>query len=54
MAVIINDLEVVVDAEETRPEAPDRPAAAPPPLRPEDLHDIVERQRRLLTRVLAH
>jgi hypothetical protein len=55
VAVIINDLEVVVDAEEARaPEEAERREEAAPPLRPEDINDIVERRLRLLTRVLAH
>ena len=54
MAVIINDLEVVVGAEEPRaPEDAARGEAAPA-LRPEDINDIVERHLRLLTRVRAH
>lgn len=54
MAVIINDLEVVVGAEEPRPPEEAERAEAAPSLRPEDINDIVERQVRLLTRVLAH
>lgn len=54
MPVIINDLEVVVDADALpEEESRDRPAPAPM-LRPEDIHDIVARQARMLVRVLAH
>jgi hypothetical protein len=52
--VIINELEVVVDAEEPRAqEATGRPAPAPK-LRPEDISDLAERRARTLARVLAH
>jgi hypothetical protein len=54
VAVIINELEVVVDAQEPRPSDQAERTEAPPPLRPEDINDILERQLRLLTRVLAH
>jgi hypothetical protein len=52
--VIINDLEVVVDAEApVAPENPERRGSAPL-VRPEDIQDIVERQARAMARVLAH
>jgi hypothetical protein len=54
VAVIINELEVVVDAPEPRPPDEAERSEAAPPLRPEDVNDILERQVRLLTRVLAH
>lgn len=54
MPVIINDLEVVVDAEPPRDqENADRQTPAQT-LRAEDINDIVERQARMLARVLAH
>jgi hypothetical protein len=54
VAVIINELEVVVGSEEPPALEPNERPAAEPPLRPEDINDVVERHLHLLTRVLAH
>ena len=57
MAVIINELEIVVDTPEA--EAPDTDATARPApkaagVEPQDLIDFLERRARLSERLLAH
>ncbi len=56
MAVIINELEIVVESrEEPAAEAPQpHPAAAAPPLAPLDLSDVLDRRTRMDARTLAH
>ena len=60
MAVIINELEVVVEAPESEAAAPG-PAEAPPPLEgtlaaltPMDLVDLLEHRRHIELRLWAH
>jgi hypothetical protein len=58
MAVIINELEIVVEPPEA--EGPDaaaaaeRPAPRPASVEPQDLIDFLERRSRLSERLLAH
>ena len=57
MAVIINELEVVVDGAQPAPQAAGQPApsaASPPPMGAVDLADIEERLQLYRLRVLAH
>jgi hypothetical protein len=57
MAVIINELEIVVEPPEEQPPdaaAPEGAAMAPARIEPMDLADFLERRARLMHRVVAH
>jgi hypothetical protein len=54
MAVIINELEVILEAPPAPAGAPVTPAAATPVLRPSDIGDILARRERERLRLYAH
>jgi hypothetical protein len=55
MAVIINEMEVVLETPKRPGVDPERlPAPSTAPLRPLDLHAVLERQMQKEARILAH
>ena len=54
MAVIINEVEVILERTPDTSQADPRAVPAAPPLRPVDFADIVERHVRLAQRLHAH
>lgn len=55
MAVIINELEVVLDPEKGAPQpGAQMPPAEKPPFRPLDLTTVLDREQRNQLRLLAH
>ena len=54
MAVIINEVEVIVERAPETSQADPRTVTTPPPLRPIDYSDIMERQLVAARRLHAH
>jgi hypothetical protein len=54
MAVIINEVEVIVERAPETSQGDPRAVTTPPPLRPIDFSDIIERQLQAALRLHAH